>query len=178
MGTFVGMRSIPGVRVGVVSASQLDPADAAAWAALQEADPHLASPLLRPEFTAAVAAATPDVRVAVVRRRAEPVGFMPFQLRGRLPIGRPVGAEFSDCHGLVAPPGERWSADELLHGAGLRAWRFGNLLPQAPFQPWSRYSGPSPRIDLSGGYAAYEREQRRAHRPVRAAGAQGAAARA
>ena len=81
--------------------------DVAAWAALQEADPSLDSPLLRPEFTEAVAAATPDVQVAVVRRRGEAVGLLPFQLRGRLPIGRPVGAEFSDCHGLVAAPGER-----------------------------------------------------------------------
>jgi CelD/BcsL family acetyltransferase involved in cellulose biosynthesis len=147
-----------------LSAAQLD-----RWRAIVAADPALASPFLGPEFTGLVAAARPDVWVAVL----DGGGFFPFQ-RGRLGTGRPVGAGISDYQAVVAPPGLAWEPVALLRGCGLRTWEFDHLLAaQAPFAPYHRRRRSSPVIDvvggpaLAGGEARKLRKLEREHGPVR-----------
>src|SRR5947207_2338345 len=143
------------MNIRTVSFDQLNKAELAAWSAIQRAQPELSSPYFRPEFTQAVAAVRNDVEVAVLKEGACPVGFLPFQ-RSRWNIGRPVGGNLSDFHGLIAPA--QFSGDplELLRGCRLSAWHFDHLLSeQRFFSPFICREADSPYIDLSDGMNAY-----------------------
>ena len=149
----------PGETIRVVPLRQLGAADRAAWAALQEADPRLASPFFRPEFAELVAAVRDDVFVAVMECAGEAVGFFPFQRDAR-GVGGPVGGTLSDYQAVIARRDFSWDAVRLVRGAGLREWRFDHLLAaQEPFGLFHRILTESPVIDLSEGYARYA-EQR------------------
>jgi CelD/BcsL family acetyltransferase involved in cellulose biosynthesis len=122
-----------------------------AWSDLQLAEPTLASPFFRPEFTTIVAAAREDVYVAVL----EGGGFFPFQ-RSRLGVGLPVGSRLSDYHGLVAPPDANVDAVNLLEECSLSTWEFdGVVAKQRAFRPFHSVTRDSPIIDLGAGYEAY-----------------------
>src|SRR4029077_9892089 len=99
--------------IRVIPAPALAPLDLAAWTAIQEADPSLASPYFRPEFTTAVAAVRHDVRVAVIERGGVPAGFFSYQ-RGWLDIGTPVGGPLSDYQGMIAKGDLVWNAERLI----------------------------------------------------------------
>lgn len=132
----------------------------AAWDRIQSADPHLASPYFRPEFTQAVASVRDDVEVGIIEQHEEPVGFFPFQRR-RFQFGIPVGGRLSDFHGAIVADGVEWSAAELLSGCGLRAWDFDHLpTDQTAFA--ASGDGPlySSYMDLSQGYDHYETERK------------------
>jgi CelD/BcsL family acetyltransferase involved in cellulose biosynthesis len=152
------------MRVRVVRASDLGPAETDAWARIQEGDPVLASPFFRPEFTAAVAAVRDDVRVGVLEEGGGTVGFLPFQLTRRATrLGDPVGGGRSNAHGVIAAPDAEWSAREVVRGCGLRVWRFHHLVTaQTPFAPFHEQVVDSPFMDLSGGFEAYSAERRAA----------------
>jgi CelD/BcsL family acetyltransferase involved in cellulose biosynthesis len=150
------------MKVTVLAATRLTPAHVEAWSRLQSADPTLASPYFRPEFTRAVAEVRPDVEVAVLEEGGEPAGFFPFQ-RGRWGAGGPVGGPLSDFHGVVAHPGLAWTAEGLVRGGGLSAWDFNHLLAaQEPFILHHHVTAESPFLDLSGGFEAYRAGRRRA----------------
>jgi CelD/BcsL family acetyltransferase involved in cellulose biosynthesis len=122
-----------------------------AWSELQLAEPTLASPFFRPEFTSIVAAARGDVYVAVL----DDDGFFPFQ-RARFGAGRPVGSRLSDYHGLIARPGATIDAVELLRACGLSTWEFdGVVAAQRLFQPHHKTKRVSPVIELGAGYEKY-----------------------
>jgi CelD/BcsL family acetyltransferase involved in cellulose biosynthesis len=140
----------------------LTPTDVAAWAALQEANPLLASPYFRPEFTIAVASVRDDVWVAVIERRGEPVGFFSYQ-NDRMRIGRPVGGPLSDYQGIIAKRDFVWDAAQLIRDCGLREWKFDHLLAaQESFRRFHEVATQSPVIDLAKGYEAYAEDRRRA----------------
>lgn len=111
----------------VISPRELSQADILAWRAMQDATPALASPLLGPEFALAVAAVRSDARVAVWRRRGRAAGFLAHHRRPG-GVARPIGAPFSDYHGLVSHPRVKLDAGEALRSAGLSALRLSGLV--------------------------------------------------
>ena len=148
--------------IRVLTPDRLAPGLAAAWAAIQEADPELDAPFFRPEFTRAVAAVRPDVRVAVIEDEWEPLGFFPFQA-GRLGVGKPVGGRLSDYHGVVAQPGLHLTPGRLLRACGLRSWAFDHVPVSQPLFA-GHHEGilPAHHLDLSSGFEAYLAEKRAA----------------
>lgn len=126
-----------------------------AWSEIQRAEPLLASPYFRPEFTQAVAAVRNDVEVAVLKDGTHPIGFLPFQ-RSRPNVGHPVGGSLSDFHGLIAPSNVSCDPLELLRSCKLNVWHFDHLLSeQRFFSPFVCCEADSPFVDLSNGIDAY-----------------------
>lgn len=148
------------MRIDVVRAGELGPGELATWRAFQRETPTLANAFLAPEFTLAVAAVNPRVRVAVLADGADTVGFLPFERR---PLGRgvPVADGLTDAHGLVHAPDTTWDPRALLRGCGLSVLQFDHLVDgQKPFEPFQTVRAASPVMDLSAGYAAWRAEVR------------------
>ena len=148
--------------IRIIPAGALTPAELAEWVAIQDANPLLASPFLRPEFTTAVSSVRDDVRVAVIEHSGVPVGFFSYQ-RDWMGIGRPVGGPLSDCQGIITKSDFVWDATRLIRDCGLREWWFDYLLvAQEPFRSFHQVATQLPVIDLSKGYEAYVEDRRRA----------------
>ncbi|MFJ9723873.1 GNAT family N-acetyltransferase [Streptomyces sp. NPDC101209] len=144
--------------VTVLTPDRLGTAHIAAWKALQQATPALASPFLSPQFTLAVGRQRPTARVAVLSEGSVPVGFFPYE-HHRLGLGLPIGSGLCDVQGLVHVPGLEWDVRALLQGCGLRLWRYDHLVAdQGPFDAGVVHRSASPVIDLTSGYEAYARD--------------------
>jgi len=144
------------VQISVVRPEELGPAEVAAWQDMQRRDPAQGNPFLGPEFAAAVGRFRPDARVAVLSDGPAVIGFFPFE-KHRLGVGVPIGAGLTDCQGLVHVAGLEWDARELLRGCGISAFFFDHLAQeQRPFGRWVVATDPSPVIDLTDGFAAYQ----------------------
>lgn len=139
-------------KISVIRADELDSAGHERWQQLQDANPALASPFFSPEFTTAVADACADVRIAVLERSSQIVGFFPFQARGR--HGAPIGNRMSDHQGVVCAPSLRLDWPAMLRSAGLLWWRFDHLCGEQAAGLAAR-STCSPVMDLSRGFPAY-----------------------
>jgi CelD/BcsL family acetyltransferase involved in cellulose biosynthesis len=114
-------------RVDTFKARKLPPEHRHRWIA---ALTHVAhpSPLLHPDFALHVARNRRDVRILVARDEAGRAAYLALH---KAPCGftRPVGAVFSDYHGIVAEPGFQPRIDTVLGAAGLRAFRYFSMLP-------------------------------------------------
>ncbi len=149
------------MKIAVARPDELGDSEIGAWHAMQDKTEELRNPFLSPEFAIAIGqaraeAGMDDVRVAVLSDSSGAAGFFPFQ-RGRLGVGRPVGAGLTDCQGLVHAAGAQWDASALLKSCGLSVWHFDHLVSgQEPFDRYQVATAPSPVIDLSDGFAAYE----------------------
>ena len=149
------------MKIAVIPAAQLSPAQVDAWSQIQRGCEELASPYFRPEFTAAVASVRGDVEVGVLEEGDEILGFFPYQ-RGRAGVARPVGGRLSDFQGVVSRPKVALDATRLLQGCRLRAWHFDHLLvSQEPWRPYHWLVEGSPYVNLSGGFSAYLARQGR-----------------
>lgn len=146
------------MHITLIAASELDAGLQASWRALQASHPALRSPFFAPEFTLAVAAVQPDVRIAVLEDGARVVGFFPHQARWR--IGRPVGAPLSDHHGVVCAPDTHWDWQTLLRASRLASWRFDHLPREQAPQGGACIAADSPGMDLSRGMTAYLQARR------------------
>ena len=157
--------------IRVVNARALQPAEIAAWSALQKADPVIASPFFRPEFTAVVADARDDTLVGIVEESGEFTAFFPFH-RDASGHGRPVGDQLSDYHSIIARRGLKLNACRLLRACGLKDWQFDHLPPgQGIFERFRSVETFSPSIDLAGEGESHEVDyQRRWRRLEREAG--------
>ena len=138
------------LQVEIIQADALTPADAALWRAMIAANPDLASPYIRPEFTQIASRVSPDAAVAVFRRDGRTVGFFPHQKRGG--TIQPLGAPMNDYHGVIAMPGEAPDLETvaaLLKAPRLRvgAWvgeahtaedreTLMVAMPHGGFEPW------------------------------------------
>ena len=96
---------MPGtVDIEVVKAEQLTVADRVLWRAMIDANPDLASPYFRWEFTEIAAKVSPNAAVAILTRDGRTIGYFPHQRRGA--AIQPLGAPMNDYHGVIAMPGE------------------------------------------------------------------------
>lgn len=120
----------------------------------------LGNPFLCPEFAVAVDSFCSNARVAVLADGPEIVGFFPFQRR-RLGVAVPIGYGINDCQGLIHAPDVEWDPPELLRACKVSVWHFDHLVEgQRPFERYARAVAPSPAIDLTDGFAAYQEKLR------------------
>jgi len=144
------------VHISVLRPAELGPGEIAAWHAMQRQNPGLASPFLCPEFAIAVGGVRSAARVAVLSDGAAVTGFFPFERRP-LGVGVPIGAGLTDCQGLIHPAGMEWEPRKLLAACKVAVWHFDHLVAgQRPFESYTAAVAPSPVIDLTGGFAAYQ----------------------
>ena len=136
-------------------ASNLAANDAQAWRALQRSDPRFSNPLFGPDFFKAVGRVRQDAMVAVFRRGAEAVGFLPYHARG-LGLARPIGAPFSDYQALVSKQDIGVSGQDALRLAGLSAFRFNGMVdPHGLFGSAVEAGTDCYAIQLDGDAQAY-----------------------
>jgi CelD/BcsL family acetyltransferase involved in cellulose biosynthesis len=141
--------------VEIVDAQALTPADLDLWRAMLAANPDLASPYFRPEFTTIAAGISPRAAVAVFSRGGRTVGFFPHQRRGG--SVQPLGAPMNDYHGVIAAPGDAPDLETVARLMG------------APRLNVSAWVGPSDGVALrdtcavqmpDGGYEPWYQERR------------------
>ncbi|CAN5225904.1 GNAT family N-acetyltransferase [soil metagenome] len=147
-------RLISDYEVRVVRPDALTRAEIDAWRAIQADEPAFANPLFGPDFTQAVGRVRSDVAVAIFSLSSAPVAFFAHHRRPS-GFGRPIGAPFSDYHGLVARLGEGPSGPEALRAMGLAAFRHTGLVdPDGAFAGLD--AGPTAfAIALSDGPDAF-----------------------
>jgi CelD/BcsL family acetyltransferase involved in cellulose biosynthesis len=142
-------------RIDLLHPRDLDPVDAGAWSELQGTDQAFSSPLLGPQFARAVGAVREDARLAIWREDGKPSGFMAFHRRPSA-FARPIGAPFSDLHGLVSAPGAAIGGGALLRAAGLRALKINGLVdPFGLLSSDTQGEARSHRIVLAGDAETY-----------------------
>jgi CelD/BcsL family acetyltransferase involved in cellulose biosynthesis len=152
------------VQISMARPSELGPDEIDAWHSMQRETGSLANPFLSPEFAIAVDSFRPDARVAVLTDGPENIGFFPFQRR-RLGVGVPIGAGLNDCQGLIHAPDVEWDPRDLLRACKISVWHFDHLVEsQQPFERFATAVMPSPVVDLTDGFAAYQ-EKLRAQSP-------------
>jgi CelD/BcsL family acetyltransferase involved in cellulose biosynthesis len=143
------------MKIRTVTIEELTGDEIAAWSAIQRGEPALASPFFRPEFAQAVAAARSNVEVAILEETGRPIGFFPYQ-RSQWNVGRPVGGNLSDYHGLIAPARVNCDLIELLHVCGLRVWHFDHLpCDQASFASFIWRAADSSFVDVPDSIDVY-----------------------
>jgi CelD/BcsL family acetyltransferase involved in cellulose biosynthesis len=144
------------VQISVARPSELGQEEIAAWHAMQQQTGSLAHPFLCPEFAIAVDTFRAGARVAVLTDGPSIIGFFPFERR-RLGVGVPIGAGLNDCQGLIHAPAMEWDSRELLRACKITVWQFDHLVDgQRPFDRYKTAVAPSPVIDLTDGFAAYQ----------------------
>ena len=152
------------MQISIARPSELGSDDIAVWHSMLRKTDSLASPFLCPEFAVAVDRFCPNARVAVLADGPDIVGFFPFQRR-RLGVGVPIGYGINDCQGLIHAPGVEWDPPELFRACKVSVWHFDHLVEgQRPFERYATAVAPSPVIDLTAGFAAYQ-EKLRARSP-------------
>lgn len=134
------------IEVDIVRPAALAASDVADWNRLRELQPVWQNPLMGPGFALAVGAVRPDAAVAIYRLQGRAVGFMAHHRRPG-GLGRPIGAPFSDYHGLVGAPALAASGAEIVGRAGLRAFRNEGLI-----DPTARFGGVD---EAEKGYAIH-----------------------
>jgi CelD/BcsL family acetyltransferase involved in cellulose biosynthesis len=145
------------VQISVTRPSELGPHEIAAWHSMLRQTRSLANPFLCPEFAVAVDKFRQDVRVAVLTDGPAIAGFFPYERR-RLGVGVPIGVGLNDCEGLIHAPAVEWEPRELLKACKLAVWQFDHLVEgQRPFESYAVAVAPSPVIDLTDGFAAYQK---------------------
>ncbi len=148
------------MQISVARPSELGRHEIEKWHGIQCMTGALANPFLCPEFAVAVGRFRPGARVAVLADGAEIMGFFPFERR-RFGAGVPIGSGLTDCQGLIITPGAEWDPPELLRACGLSIWQFDHLVEgQQPFARYASAVAPSPVIDLTDGYPAYQEKLR------------------
>jgi CelD/BcsL family acetyltransferase involved in cellulose biosynthesis len=129
---------------------------------MQGQTPALANPFLSPEFAIAAGRLRPAARVAIISEGQGITGFFAFE-RQALGAGVPIAWGLTDCQGLVHAAGAHWDAQALLKACGISVWQFDHLAVGQPgFSRYQTALHPSPVMDLSGGFAAYQASLRAA----------------
>lgn len=147
------------IAVRVIRPQELDRNLRARWRQIQLSNADLASPHFCVEFTEAVAAVRNDLYIGIIEDGSGVVGFFPYHRR---PCGfaRPVGLGLSDYHGVIIESTAQWTSDDLLRGCGLVRWKFDHqLVSQPQMLRGDAVIENSPILDVSSGFAAYERQR-------------------
>lgn len=161
-------------QVEIVSAAALGPADRQLWRAMADADPALASPYFRPEFTEIAAKVTPGAAVAVLKKGGQTVGFFPYQKRGG--AMQPLGAPMNDYHGVIAFPGQApdlFETAKLLQPHRLNVGAWVGKAPGAVERQSCRAELPNGRFDdwyaeRKAAHGKYFKDKERARRSLEA----------
>jgi CelD/BcsL family acetyltransferase involved in cellulose biosynthesis len=152
------------LNIDVVPPSALPAADLARWSALQAANPAWDSPFLAPGWALATERRQPrdgGVRVAVMRRDGEAVGFLPVRVAGA--VAMPAGAPMNDYQALVGEPGLLVDPRRLVDALGVQRFDFSDmLLDQVAFAPYMRGTHIAYAVEAPDGYAAYAAGRRAA----------------
>jgi hypothetical protein len=119
------------MRVTVIPVGELSDDLVRTWCRLQEANPDLRGPCLRPELYVAVGRHYPGARVAVVEEGGV-AGFLPFVPEPSRREAKPV--PMCDYQALIAPAHRCPQVLRVLRAAGLWAWDFDHLV--APSGHW------------------------------------------
>lgn len=147
-------RSGVSLEVEVISANTLSAGDIQAWSNIQSSEPAFNNPLFGPHFCLAVGAVREDARVAIYRRDGQPVAFFPHHRRPGN-FGRPIGAPFSDYHGVVSDKRAGLESPQLLRLAGLSAFRHNGLIDPHAIFPTPGQTHEAYAIELSGAPEDY-----------------------
>lgn len=157
------------MKIDVVPALDLHPAEVDRWSNLQVGQARLDSPFLSPRWTQAVARArgatgkkASDIKVAILRDDdGQAIGFLPARVRAD--VGMPVGAPMCDYQALVSAPGVAVDPRQLL--AALHVHRLDFCHMQADDETLSRHGrgrADSWIVEIPDGYATYEAQRRAA----------------
>lgn len=115
----------------VVAPEELTPEERHLWRSVCSTNPDFQSPFFSYGFSAAASRAQSGVRVAVLERSGEIVGFFPFQyssaVRRLLKSAHRVGSDMSDHCGIISTADFKLSPPELLSLASLSAFEFQDL---------------------------------------------------
>ncbi|WP_374574873.1 GNAT family N-acetyltransferase [Phenylobacterium sp.] len=148
----------------VVRPQELSLSRIAHWSHLQEQDIVFDSPYLSPHWARAVAQAqapADGVRVVVARDGGRDVGFLAAKVGAFTAM--PAGAPMCDYQGLVAEPGVKIAARDLVQALGVHRFDFTHWLEGVePFDAFARGRMNSYVVDVAEGYAAYEAERKAA----------------
>ncbi|HEX8472252.1 MAG TPA: GNAT family N-acetyltransferase, partial [Brevundimonas sp.] len=117
------------LQVEIIKPEALSPAEETLWRAMLAANPDLASPYFRPEFTRIAGSISPEAAVAVFRQDGEIVGFFPHQTRGG--TIQPLGAPMNDYHGVIAFPGRAPDLDTVASLLNVPRLRVGAWVGEA-----------------------------------------------
>jgi len=148
------------MQISVAVPGELGQAEISAWHRMQAQNSSLANPFLSPEFAIAAGRHQPGTRVAVLTDGPAIAGFFPFERRA-LGLGVPIVDGLTDAQGLVHAPGVDWDPPALLRACQVSRWKFDHLVAdQRPFQPYFCALVPSPVIDLTDGFPAYQQRLR------------------
>ena len=157
------------MKIDVVSALELTPADADRWSRLQAGVARLDSPFLSPLWTTAVARARAatgedprDIKVAILRSDdGGAIGFLPARIRQG--VAMPVGAPMCDYQALVGAAGVAIDPRKLLSALGVSRLDFCHM--QADDETLARHGRgqtDSWIVEAPDGYAAYEAQRKAA----------------
>ena len=150
------------MKVEIVKAEDLPPADRETWRSWQEADRRLANPFLSASFAVAASQFIEKAQVAVVRGASGPVAFWPLSL-ARGAIG-PLVPGYTDLQGMVHDSSWKLDWRPVLAQLPAGGARFDHLIDyQAAGLPGFRMA-ESPRVDLTDGWEPYVEKLRADHK--------------
>ncbi|MEM7427580.1 MAG: GNAT family N-acetyltransferase [Pseudomonadota bacterium] len=130
--------------------SELDAGHRRLWAELQTGSGLLKDAFFSYDFAAAVANLKEDVRVAVLSKGTEVVGYLPFEQNGG--VGTAVGSLVSEAHGAIVRPDAIWDAEHVIRQAGLSEWNFVCApADQTPLRKWRFCEDDFPYVCLKDG---------------------------
>ena len=151
------------MQIDVLRPTELSPAMAASWRALQREGRGWDSPFLSPCWARSVDLARDGrgVRVAVVSDHGEPRAFMSASVGVVTAVA--AGGAMSDYEGLVGDPGPDFDPAKLVRALGVSRYDFSHVpADQAAFAPHARGQALSWIIDLPEGYEPYAAQRRAA----------------
>jgi CelD/BcsL family acetyltransferase involved in cellulose biosynthesis len=155
----VRSEAVTAARVHLISPDALSNDLIGVWRSHLKADENLSGPFFTPEYTRLVAAARPEVTVAVIEVPGQAPAFLPLHRDGSN-VAHPVGLRASDFSGIIAAPGYAWSPDTVLRAAGLSGWDFTNIVTSdQTMQPYFRKYADSPFVDISSGFEAFSKDR-------------------
>lgn len=147
-------------RIRSLPAHELNADHVQTWLQTLEECDLLETPHLRPEFTQALGAVRPDIKVAMVEEAGEVAALLPYR---RMPWGggRPAAGSLANVQAIIARANYEVDTLGLVRACGLRNWQFDRLLsPPKSVLPYVWRSWDSPYADLSQGYEGYCRKMR------------------
>jgi CelD/BcsL family acetyltransferase involved in cellulose biosynthesis len=142
----------------IVEAANLSNEHRARWSALARQQPAFDAPAFHPEFVCGLAQHIPGCKVAILRRGASAIGYLPFAQTADGKVAGPV--PMCDYQPIILAPDYQFDARATLRALGLRSWIFENVLAhQLPTNEATHLTiAHSPRVLLADGFAAYRAE--------------------